>query len=230
MAVVDLTHKLTPEFPLFPVYDPIAVQQKYTMEEHGFRVRTWTYDEHIGTHVDAPAHYGGDVTVDEIPAEDLILQVAVVDIRERVAHDHDATVTLEDVRAYERRHGELDGPFAILALTGWGERVPGGESAYLNMDDSQTAHFPGFSVPLGDFLKDERPNVRAVGLDTASIDIGATSEFEFHGCWLPGHSRYGIENLANLDQVPERGATLFVGAPAFHGGTGGPSRILALTT
>lgn len=88
-------------------------------------------------------------------------------------------------------------------------------------------HAPGFSPELTDFLKDERPGARAIGLDTASLDIGASSDFQAHSSWLPG-GRYGIENLANLDQLPASGATVIVGAPALSGGSGGPARILAL--
>jgi kynurenine formamidase len=64
--VLDLTHTLTPEFPLYPVYDPVTVRDKFSVADDGFYVRSWTFDEHSGTHVDAPAHFGGDATVDLI--------------------------------------------------------------------------------------------------------------------------------------------------------------------
>ena len=69
--------------------------------------------------------------------------------------------------------------------------------------------------------------VIAIGLDTASLDIGPSTDYPVHVAWLPG-GRYGIENLANLEQVPPAGAMLFVGAPTFQGGSGGPARVLAL--
>src|SRR5919204_5612167 len=119
--VVDLTYPLTPEFPLFPVYDPVRVASKFTCAEDGFFVRSWAFDEHCGTHVDAPAHFGeGAATVDRIAPEDLLLQVAVVDIRERVASDHDTLVLPDDIVAWERRHGALPERSAVFALTGWG--------------------------------------------------------------------------------------------------------------
>src|SRR5438270_10877899 len=90
--VVDLTYPLTTELPLFPVYDPVRVAQKFSCEKDGFFVKSWAFDEHSGTHVDAPAHFGeGAATVDRIAPEELILSVAVIGIGERVAHDHDAT-------------------------------------------------------------------------------------------------------------------------------------------
>lgn len=226
--VVDLTYPLTPEFPLFPVYDPVRVAAKFTCEKDGFFVSSWAFDEHSGTHVDAPAHFNGEATVDRIAPEELILPVVVIDVGERVEHDHDAVVTPDDVLDWERRHGALPERCALFARTGWARRMPD-PAAYLNADESGTLHSPGFGSELADFLKEERPGVRAIGLDTASLDIGASADFPAHVSWLPS-GRYGIENLANLDRLPPTGAVVIVGAPALAGGSGGPSRILALVS
>src|SRR5438270_6971427 len=121
--VIDLTYPLTVEFPLFPAYDPVRVAQKFSCERDGFFVKSWAFDEHSGTHVDAPAHFGpGAPTVDRIPPEELILSVVVIDVRERVERDHDATVTTDDVLAVEQRHRPLPARSALSALTGWGDR------------------------------------------------------------------------------------------------------------
>ena len=225
--VIDLTYPLTVEFPLFPVYDPVRVAQKFSCERDGFFVKSWAFDEHSGTHVDAPAHFGeGAATVDRIAPEELILPVAVIGIGERVEHDHDATAMPDDVLRWERRHGRLPDRCAVFVLTGWGRRVHDPVS-YLNADASGTMHAPGFGAEIAEFLKQERPGVRAIGLDTASLDIGASADFPAHVSWLPS-GRYGIENLANLDRLPPSGAMVIVGAPALAGGSGGPTRVLAL--
>jgi kynurenine formamidase len=227
--VIDLTYPLTADFPLFPVYDPVRVAQKFNCKEHGFAVKSWAFDEHSGTHVDAPAHFAdGGATVERIAPEELILPLAVIDIRERVEHDHDATAIADDVLDWERHHGPLPERCAVFVLTGWGSRV-NDAAAYLNADEGGTLHSPGFGEVLTEFLKDERPGVRAIGLDTASLDIGASREFPAHVSWLPS-GRYGIENVANLDQLPPTGAVAIVGAPALSGGSGGPSRVLALVS
>jgi kynurenine formamidase len=227
--VIDLSHPLTAEFPLYPAYDPVRVAEKFTCDKDGFFVKSWAFDEHSGTHVDAPAHFGDPAaTVEKIPPEELILEVAVLDIRARVEHDHDATAKPDDVLAWERRHGPLPDRCALFALTGWGSRVHD-PAAYLNADASGTMHAPGFGDELTEFLKEERSGVRAIGLDTASLDIGASRDFPAHVSWLPS-GRYGIENLANLDRLPLTGAVAIVGAPALAGGSGGPTRVLALVT
>jgi kynurenine formamidase len=228
VAILDLTHTLTADFPLFPAYDPVEVADKFAVDADGFYVRSWAFDEHSGTHVDAPAHFGGAASVDEIEVDDLVVPAAVVDVRDRIAGDDDALVVPDDVLRWESRNGRLPERCALLVLTGWGERlVRDGPAAYLNADGGGTLHSPGFSPELTDFLKDERPGVRAVGLDTASLDVGASRDFPAHVSWLPS-GRYGIENLARLEEMPPTGATLVVGAPKFAAGSGGPSRILAL--
>jgi kynurenine formamidase len=224
---IDLTHTLTPETPLYPVYDPVQVADKFSVAGEGFYVRSWAFDEHSGTHVDAPAHFGGEATVDAIAVDDLVIEAVVLDVRERVASDHDALVVPDDVLAWESAHGPLPERCVLLALTGWGERVED-PIAYLNADESGVMHSPGFHPDLAGFLADERRGVRAVGLDTSSLDFGPSTDFPFHVAWLPT-GRYGIENLARLDELPPRGARMFVGAPKLQAGSGGPSRILALT-
>jgi kynurenine formamidase len=224
--IVDLTYTLSPETPLYPVYDPVQVADKFAVAADGFYVRSWAFDEHSGTHVDAPAHFGGEATVDAIGVDDLLLDAVVVDMRERVAADPDALVVPDDVLAWESRHGPLPERCALLALTGWGARAID-PVAYLNADAAGVMHSPGFHPDLGGFLSEERPGVRAVGLDTASLDFGPSTDFAFHVAWLPT-GRYGIENLARLDELPPRGATLFVGAPKLQAGSGGPSRIFAV--
>jgi kynurenine formamidase len=227
--VIDLTYPLTTDFPLFPVYDPVRVAQKFSCARDGFFVNSWAFDEHCGTHVDAPAHFAeGAATVDRIAPEELILPVAVIDIRARVQRDDDAMVTPDDVLQWERDHGRLPERCAVFAITGWGSRVHD-PAAYLNADASGTMHAPGFGAELTEFLKHERPGVRAIGLDTASLDIGASADFPAHVSWLPS-GRYGIENLANLDRLSPAGAVAIVGAPALAGGSGGPARVLALMT
>jgi kynurenine formamidase len=226
--VIDLTYPLTSEFPLFPVYEPARVAAKFTCERDGFFVNSWAFDEHSGTHVDAPAHFGGQETVERIAPAELVLAAVVIDISRRVERDHDAMLAPDDVLAWERRHGPLPDRCAVFARTGWASRIHD-PAAYLNADAGGTMHAPGFSPEATEFLKRERPGVRAIGLDTASLDIGASADFPAHVSWLPS-GRYGIENLANLERLPPSGAVVVVGAPCLSGGSGGPTRVLALVS
>lgn len=87
-------------------------------------------------------------------------------------------------------------------------------------------HFPGFHPDAVEFLLKERDAV-GIGVDTLSLDIGASKDFKTHVTWLPA-GRWGLENVANLTKVPPSGAMVFVGVPKVAGGSGGPSRVIAM--
>ena len=150
------------------------------------------------------------------------------DVRERAARDHDAVVEPDDVLAWESRHGPLPDRCAVLALR-VGASAPATPPRTSMPTRPACSTSPASGADAAQFLAAERPQVRAIGLDTASLDIGASTDYPAHVAWLPG-GRYGIENLANLEKLPPKGAMLFVGAPAFKGGSGGPARILALVS
>lgn len=124
--VVDLTHPLSPSFPVFPAFQPMQVRVNRTMERDGFYARTWEVGEHTGTHLDAPAHFAAGEHIrplDQIPVTQLVVPLAVIDIQERVERDHDALLTVDDVLAYERRHGRIPDGAAVCVYTGWETRA-----------------------------------------------------------------------------------------------------------
>ena len=99
-----------------------------------------------------------------------------------------------------------------------------GDPSYRNTPDGTLA-FPGFSKAATDMLAGL--DVACIGVDTLSLDPGNSADIGVHLSWLPG-GRFGIENLAGLDQVPASGATVFIGAPKHKAGTGGPARVMAV--
>lgn len=62
---------------------------------------------------------------------------------------------------------------------------------------------------------------------SADGEIPAGARVAVHFSWLPG-GRFGIENVANLDKLPARGATIYTGAPKHAKGSGGPARLIAV--
>jgi Putative cyclase len=149
----------------------------------------------------------------------------VVDIAAKAARDPDAVVTVADVRAFERRHGRIPHDAAALMYSGWGAKV-GDPDAYRGTDAAGTLHFPGFDPDACEWPLRHR-GIRSIGVDTLSIDPGNSTTFETH-LVLTGADRYGLENLANLDRIPRRGATIMVGlipyeeAPAARPGSSPP--------
>jgi kynurenine formamidase len=86
-------------------------------------------------------------------------------------------------------------------------------------------HFPGFHPDTVDLLMSR--NVAGIAVDTLSLDHGQSKDFKVHVTFLPS-GRWGIEAVANLGQVPEKGATVVVGVAKIEGATGGPTRVIAL--
>ena len=224
--VVDLTHPLSASLPVYPGYKPFAMRSRSTIARGGFANNELTFDEHTGTHVDAPSHFGaGAVSVDRIPIERLIAPLVVISIADRAAKDADTLVSVEDIGQWEKRYGQVPAGAVVAMHSGWDARATSTDR-FLNRDAKGTMHAPGFSEQAARFLVEQR-DIAGVGVDTLSLDAGAVQKFVAHLVIL-GAGKYGVELLSNLAGVPASGATIIVGAPKHVGGTGGPARVLAL--
>lgn len=146
----------------------------------------------------------------------------VVDITAKAKDDANAMLEASDVEAWISANGEIPAGACVAMNSGWGAKVATPE--FRNTPDGKFA-FPGFAKSATDLLAGM--NVAAIASDTLSLDPGNSADFAVHYSWLPG-GRYGIENLANVDQLPTKGATIFVGAPKHARGTGGPARVMAV--
>ena len=224
-GMADMTHTLHPDFPTFFGTQQFFETQVFNFAEHSFNLKEIRVNEHTGTHMDAPLHFSADgLSVDEIPVDKLIVPLAVIDIREKAAANPDAQVTPDDLRAWIATHGPLPAGCCVAMLSGWGAHVDG--PMFRNADAAGAMHFPGFHIEAAQMLMSEA-DVAGIAVDTLSLDHGPSPDFAVHYAWLPSN-RWGIECLANLEQVPAAGATLVVGAPKHRGGTGGPARIFTL--
>jgi kynurenine formamidase len=226
--VLDLTHVLSPAFPIWPspVNFPIRVTKAAEVAKDGYYANKWELVEHHGTHLDAPAHFAPKgATAERLEASSLVVPAAVIDIRGRARKDADAVVTVDDLKAWEKAHGRLPKNCGVFLNSGWGAKA-GDAKAFLGQDRSKALHFPGFSKEACEFLLKER-DVAGLAVDTLSLDFGASKDFASHKLWL-GAGKWGLECVANLAKLPPAGATVFVGAPKVLGASGGPARVLAV--
>jgi kynurenine formamidase len=225
-TVHDLTHTYSPRLPVFPAFEPVRIREKFTIAKDGFFANEITFDEHTGTHMDAPIHFvAGGGSADRIAPDRLVAPLAVISIEARAMKDADTLVTVDDLLAWEKRHGRLPQGAFVAMHSGWDARV-GDAARFLNQDAKGTMHAPGYSEPAAQFLVRERDIVGA-GVDTLSLDAAAAQKFVAHLAFL-GAGKYGIELMANLGTVPAAGATIVVGGPKHEGASGGPARVLAL--
>jgi kynurenine formamidase len=222
--VVDMTHTLREDFPTFEGTPPFTRSQVATLARDGYNMFRLTYDEHVGTHIDAPRHFTIDgATVDALPIEQLVCPLVIIDLRARAAADADCLLVPDDLLTHERAHGPIPEGACVALQSGWAARAGG--AGFRNLDAGGVMRFPGFRPDTVPALLAR--GVRAVAVDTLSLDHGSSKDFAFHAAWL-GAGRWGMECTAGLDDLPPVGATLIAGAPKFAGSTGGPSRVLAV--
>lgn len=221
--VIDLTYVFDENFPTFDGVPGIAYEEAVNFDKSGYQLWKITYFEHSGTHIDAPLHFSKDgMSVAELAPESLLCPLCVIDITAKAKDDANAMLEAADVEAWIKTNGDIPAGACVAMNSGWGAKVATPE--FRNTPDGSFA-FPGFGKSATDLLA--QMGVAAIASDTLSLDPGNSPDFAVHNSWLPsGH--YGIENLANVDQLPAKGATIFVGAPKHARGTGGPARILAL--
>ncbi|XP_042142137.1 isatin hydrolase [Ixodes scapularis] len=180
---------------------------------------------HGGTHLDAPIHFHkGGWAVSEIPLQRLLFRpIALVDVRDKTALNSTYSLSVEDIRSWEEQHGRLPEGCLLFARTGWSKLWPN-RTAYMGIDSNGTRHFPSFSNDLAKFLVKER-DVYGVGLDAASVDFyGQTQTHRILGA----KNIYNLENLADLQRLPEKGAHAIVLPMKIGGASGAPVRVVAI--
>ena len=232
--VIDLTHPFDKDTVYWPT-SPSGFELKPLhkgLTAGGFYYSAYSYcaPEHGGTHLDAPVHFAEGVwSNSDIPVERFIGPAIVIDVSDKAKENRDYVLTVEDVTNFESKHGRIVPGAVVLLRTGWGARWPD-RLAYLGDDkpgDASDLHFPSYGPEAVGFLIRER-RVSMIGVDTASIDPGTSQDFPVHRL-AAANNVAGLENLANLEELPPVGATIIALPMKISGGSGGPVRAIALT-
>jgi kynurenine formamidase len=241
VEVIELTQPLSEQTPLLQLPEPLANTPgltRHQISRFDERGPNWAWDwleigEHVGTHFDAPIHWitgreGEDVA--SAPPSRLVAPVSVIDKSGQAREDSDCLLTVEDVTDFEARHGELRPGSWLFLRTGWAGRAHD-QGEFLNAGEDGP-HYPGPDAECSRWLAQERPIV-GLGVETVGIDAGIAHRFEpafpaHH--YLLGAGKYGLTQLANLDRLPPTGALALVAPLRLVGGTGSPTRVLALVS
>ena len=237
--VIDLTHTLDPDFPVIILPPEFGQCARFRMEEvsaYDHRGPAWKWhnismSEHTGTHFDAPCHWisGRDLphgSVDEISTEAFVGPVSVIDCSAQSMQDPDFLMTPDHIAAWESEHGRIPDNGWVLMRTDWSKKSG---ADYLGMAEDGP-HSPGPTPEAIRFLVEQR-NIRGFGTETVGTDAGQgmhlSPPYPAHFI-LHGAGRYGLQCLANLDQLPATGAMLIAAPLKIKNGTGSPLRVLAL--
>jgi kynurenine formamidase len=231
---IDLTHDFSAEtiyWPTAKTFSLEVVAAQRTPAGYYYAANNFSAAEHGGTHLDAPVHFAeGKWTTDQIPLDRLVGQGVVVDVQLQADRNPDYRIDSAALAAWERDHGTIPSGAILLFRTGWGRRWPN-RVAYLGTERTGSRgvselHFPGIDSAAARWLVGNR-QVRAVGIDTPSIDYGQSSTFPSHQI-LFAENIPAFENVANLDQLPETGSFIVALPMKIRGGSGGPLRIVAV--
>lgn len=234
VEVVDLTAPLSEDTPVIRL--PADHGQPWPFErevisryDHLGETVYWNnirLSEHTGTHFDAPVHWSSGRHLDDVsqvPPGRLVAPAVVLDFAARAADDPDFLLRREHVEAWQDEHGALPAGW-LLYRTGWDARAKDAE-AFLN-----DGHTPGVAPDCARWLAEETPLI-GIGVETVGTDAGQAAQFDrpFPCHWyFQGAGKYGLTQLRNLRLLPPRGALLVVAPLPITGGSGSPTRVLAL--
>jgi kynurenine formamidase len=233
-TLVDLTHAFDADTIYWPTEEGFVLERGFAGTTEGgwhYEAHRFRSAEHGGTHVDAPIHFAaGRRSTEAIPLESLVGPAVVIDVTAAAARDRDHAVSLAELTEWERAHGAIPAGAIVLFRTGFGAFWPD-RARYLGTAERGAAgvarlHFPGLGEEAARWLIRER-SIRAVGIDTASIDRGVSTGFETHRV-LGEADVPAFENLASLDRLPPRGFEVVALPMKIAGGSGGPLRAIAI--
>lgn len=232
--LIDLTHAFGSDTIVWPTEQEIRIVVQHAEETaagYYYASNRLELPEHGGTHIDAPIHFSrGKQTLDQIPLDRLVGAAVRIDVAVACAADRDYRVTVQDLERWEALHGRIPDQTIVLLQTGYGRHWPSRRD-YLGTElkgaeGVKALHFPGLHQDAAAWLVRER-RVKAVGIDTASIDYGQSTRFETH-VELLSHNVPVFENLADLNELPAHGFDVTALPMKIAGGTGGPLRIVAV--
>ncbi len=228
LKIVDLTYSLNDQNAYWPAanYEPFRLKTIATLEQNGVLSKAFSTPEHLGTHLDAPNHFEkNQPAVDEIKPENLFAPGVVIDVSPQAGNDTDYQASVADITHWEQEHGRIPDGAVVLLNTGWGQFWKN-FARYKNQDVMGKLHFPGYSGDAARWLVKER-RVKGIGIDTLSMDPGLSKDFAVHHI-VNGAGRFGLENVAQLDQLPARGFYLVIAPLKIETGSGGPTRLFAI--
>jgi kynurenine formamidase len=238
--IIDLTQTLSPDFPQIALPPemgqcwPFRIEQVSRYDERGpaWYWNNFSCGEHTGTHFDAPIHWisGRNLpnnATDTIPVQHLVGPACVIDCSREAAANADFLLTVDFVKLWEDTHGRIEPRSWLLMRTDWSKRTD--PAAFQNFDETGQ-HTPGPDADVVRFLIDER-DIIGFGSESIGTDAGQGANlrppYPCHS-YMHGSGRYGLQCLANLDQLPPTGAVIFCPPLKIRNGSGSPLRVLAL--
>ena len=219
MKIIDLTHPIAENMPMYPGTDAPTLHVAYSHEEYGFMETRISLFSHTGTHIDAPAHLFADgFTLDQYPVEQFVGKALVIDCRKLNQGDKISMQLLEE------KGSALHEAEFILFLTGhsawWG--TPG-----------YFGNFPILSREVVEWVNLRK--LKGIGIDAPSFDPvtldepeQAADELHNHRTILKTNQTILLENLCRLEETGSGLFTLCALPLNTINADGAPARMIAI--
>lgn len=184
MKVIDLTHTICENMPVYPGTETPKFEPANTYEKDGFKETKISMFTHTGTHVDPPAHLiSGRTTLEQFPPEQFIGKALVIDCRDL---QQGSTITMEHLH----RYGDLaDQADFLLFNLGW-DKFWGTEEYF--------GDYPCINEEVLEYII--QGNYKGIGFDVIGLDPIADVNLTRHKKLFEKKEIINIENLKNLDQ------------------------------
>jgi kynurenine formamidase len=230
---IDLTYDFSAQTLYWPnnptVFKLDTVAEGSTAGGYYYSSYAFSAPEHGGTHLDAPVHFAAHgLSVDKLSIEKLTGDAAVIDVSANAMNNPDYLIDVNDITGWEVINGTIKENTIVLFRTGYGQFYPDAKK-YFGTDEKGAQaipklYFPGIDPKAAEWLVQRK--IKAVGIDTPSMDYGQSKDFKTHQILL-GASIPGFENIADLNLLPVKGAYIIALPMKIKNGSGGPLRIIA---
>jgi len=210
VSIIDLTHLLHSDIPVYPGTAKPLVCQIYNIPEHGFAETKLNLLSHHGTHMDAPAHMiNNGKTLDQFEPEHFYGNAICIDCR----NHQNANIDIALLHPFENKIGIVD---FVLLQTGWSEKW--GTEGYFS-------NFPVLTEEACKWLAQFK--IKGIGLDNISLDRIDTPDYANHQIIL-GKGMVIIENLTNLKLIGNEIFTFSCFPLKYENADGAPVRAVAI--
>jgi kynurenine formamidase len=212
MKVIDLTHTISENMPVYPGTEKPKLEVSNTYEKHGFKETLLTMLSHTGTHMDSPAHlFSHRSTLDSFSVDHFVGKGLVIDCSDLLEGQR---ITMNYI---ERVKEKADKAEFILFYTGWDSRW--GTNSYFG-------DYPYITEEVADYLINSRK--KGVGLDVIGIDPIADGNLAIHRRIFSETDMVVIENLTSLGEIGSELFTFCAFPIKFDDSDGAPVRAIAI--
>ncbi len=212
MRIVDLTHYISEDMPVYPGTEGPKFVPANSYEVDGFKETLMTMYTHTGTHMDSPAHlFAGRTTLDQFPITQFVGTALVINCSDL---EEGQCITMDYIN---KQKDKADKAEFLLFRSGW-DRYWGTEKYF--------GDYPCIDGEVADYLV--KSHKKGVGLDVIGLDPIADTNLTLHKKLFKDNEIVIIENLMNLHLLGDDLFT-FCALPLKHmDADGSPVRAIAL--